>query len=40
MKPFIDIGDAKDLPYDNDSFYLVISVNAIHNLPLEEGKES
>jgi len=40
MKPFIDIGDAKDLPYDNDSFDLVISINAIHNLPLEECKKS
>ena len=32
MRPYIDIGDAKDLPYEDDSFDLVISINAIHNL--------
>ena len=39
MRPYIDIGNAKDLPYD-DSFDLVISINAIHNLALDECRKS
>jgi SAM-dependent methyltransferase len=32
MKPFVQVGDARDLPFENDSFDLVISINTIHNL--------
>jgi SAM-dependent methyltransferase len=39
MKPFIRIGDAKALPYAGKSFDLVISINTIHNLPLEDCKQ-
>jgi ubiquinone/menaquinone biosynthesis C-methylase UbiE len=37
---FIDIGSAEELPYPDKSFDLVISINSIHNLPLERCKQS
>ena len=36
MKPLIRQGDAKELPFADKSFDLVISINTIHNLPPEE----
>ena len=36
MKPFIQVADARSLPFENDSFDLVISVNTVHNLEEEE----
>lgn len=36
VKAFVSIGDAKKLPFADDSFDLVISLNTIHNLPLED----
>lgn len=38
MRPYIKIGSAKDLPYPDNSFDLVISINTVHNLPLEDCK--
>lgn len=40
VKPFLRVGNAKELPYEDDSFDLVISINTIHNLPLEECKQA
>jgi len=40
MKPFVQVGDAKKLPYDSDSFDLVISINTVHNLKLEQCKQA
>lgn len=40
MKPFIQVGNARKLPFEDGSFDLVISINTIHNLPLEECKEA
>jgi ubiquinone/menaquinone biosynthesis C-methylase UbiE len=40
MKPFIRIGNAKDLPYKDRSFDLVISINTIHNLDLNDCKKA
>jgi len=40
IKPFVRVGNAKDLPYPDDSFDLVISINTVHNLPLEECKQA
>ena len=40
MKPFVKVGDAKKLEYPDNTFDLVISINTIHNLPLEECKEA
>lgn len=38
MRPYIKTGSAKDLPYPDNSFDLVISINTVHNLPLEDCK--
>ena len=40
MRSIIDLGNAKELPYDDNSFDLVISINTIHNLPLEDCKQA
>lgn len=36
VKPFVSVANAKQLPFGNNSFDLVVSINTIHNLPLEE----
>ncbi len=38
VKPFVKVGNAEVLPYPNKSCDLVISINSIHNLPLERLK--
>lgn len=40
VRPFLRTGSAAELPYQDDSFDLVISINTIHNLPLEQCKEA
>jgi SAM-dependent methyltransferase len=40
VKPFIQQGDAKKLPFADKSFDLVICINTVHNLPLEECKQA
>lgn len=40
VKPFLRAGSAKELPYEDHSFDLVISINTIHNLPIEECKRA
>ena len=40
VKPFLRVGDAKELPFEDDSFNLVISINTIHNLPSEDCKRA
>ena len=35
VRPFLKIASAEKLPYPDKSFDLVISINSIHNLPLE-----
>ena len=40
VKPYLQIGDAKQLPYPDDSFDLVISINTVHQLPPDECKQS
>jgi ubiquinone/menaquinone biosynthesis C-methylase UbiE len=34
------VGNAKELPFDDNSFDLVISINTVHNLPFEECKQA
>ncbi len=36
VKPFLQVGDAKCLPYPDNSFDVVISINTIHNLDRDE----
>lgn len=38
VKPFLKVASAEELPYPDKSFDLVISINSIHNLPLERLK--
>lgn len=40
VKPFLRVGNAKQLPYEDNAFDLVISINTIHNLPLSECKQA
>lgn len=40
MKPYVRVGNAKKLPYPDDSFDLVISVNTVHNLALDDCKQA
>lgn len=40
MKPFVQVGDAKALPFADKTFDLVLAINTIHNLPFEDCKRS
>lgn len=40
MKPFITLGNAKSLPFEDNSFDLVICINTVHNLPLADCKKA
>jgi len=40
VKKFLKVADAKNLPYENDSFDYVISINTIHNLNLDDCKKA
>lgn len=40
MKPFIKVANAKNLPYPDRSFDLVISISTIDHLPLEGCKQA
>lgn len=36
MKPYIQVANAKELPFDDSSFDVVISINTVHNLEEDE----
>lgn len=38
VKPYLKVASAEKLPYPDKSFDLVVSINSIHNLPLERLK--
>jgi len=40
MRPYIQVGDASELPFPDNSFDLIISINTIHNLPLKQCKKA
>lgn len=39
VKPHLCVGNAKNLPYEDNAFDLVIAINSLHNLPLDECRE-
>lgn len=40
VKPFVQVGTAAALPYPDRAFDLVVSINTLHNLPLEACKQA
>lgn len=40
LKPHVQIGNAKALPFNDKSFDVVIAINTIHNLALNDCKQS
>ena len=40
VRPFLQVGNAKDLPYQDDEFDFVFSINTVHNLKREECGEA
>ena len=40
VRPFIRVGNAKELPWPDHSFDLVLAINTIHNLELPECKRA
>ena len=40
VKPNLKLGSAEELPFDDNSFDLVISINSIHNLPITKCKQA
>ena len=36
MKKYLEVANAKSLPYENNSFDVVVSINTVHNLDLKE----
>jgi SAM-dependent methyltransferase len=40
VRPFLRIGNATDLPFPDNAFDLVISINTVHNLNLEDCRQA
>jgi SAM-dependent methyltransferase len=40
VKPFLQLGNAKALPFPDRSFDLVLAINTVHNLPLQDCKQA
>lgn len=40
MKPFITVGNARELPYPDNSYDLVLSINTVDHLPLDDCKRA
>ncbi len=40
IKPFVKVGDARELPFEDKSFDVVIAINTIHNLKRDDCKKA
>lgn len=40
VRPYLTVGSGEDLPYADSSFDLVISINSIHNLPIDRCRKA
>lgn len=40
VKPFVQVANAKNLPFSDKSFDLLISINTVHNLEIKECKQA
>ena len=40
MRPLLQVASADDLPFADDSFDLVVSINTVHNLPPERCRQA
>jgi len=40
VSSYLKVGNARELPYPDNSFDLVISINTVHNLPLDGCKQA
>ena len=40
VKPFLKVADARNLPFSDNEFDLVVSINTVHNLELDECVEA
>ena len=40
VRPFLRIGNATDLPFPDNAFDLVISINTVHNLNIEDCRQA
>ena len=40
MSPFVRVGNARQLDYPDASFDFVISINTVHNLPIEDCRQA
>lgn len=40
VRPLVQVGNARELPFPDDSFDLVISINTVHNLPKDECRQA
>ena len=40
VEKFLEVGDARELPFEDNTFDLVVSINTIHNLEIEDCKSA